>query len=199
MTDYTIKAHVIGCGLVSDVSKVQRTFFKSGYNIPLSRFDYTLTQAEAIYKDYHDTALGSVLWHEANKVRTANQKRVQRLKHRIASYIKQGPCLFLTLTFTDEVLQSTTEDTRRQYVRRFLSKYGDFVANIDYGEENGREHYHAVLRTDKRVDYTDWQGGNCDGKKIYNENDTALAKYICKLTNHAIKTTTKQCRILYSR
>ena len=59
MIDYKIKAHVIGCGLVSDVSKVQRTFFKTGYGIPLSRFDYTLTQAEALYKSYNDTAIGS--------------------------------------------------------------------------------------------------------------------------------------------
>lgn len=199
MIDYAMKAHVIECGLVSDVSKVQRTFFKCGYGIPLSRFDYTLTQAQAIYQSYHDTAIGSVLWHEAEKVRKANNKRVQRLKKRITSLVDSGPCLFLTLTFTDEVLHNTNEETRRQYVRRFLSDYGDYVANIDFGKENGREHYHAVLRTDKRVVYTDWGNGNCDGKKVLRNNPEALARYISKLTNHAIKETTKQCRVIYSR
>lgn len=200
MIDYKIKAHVIECGLVSDVSKVQRTFFKLGYGIPLSRFDYTLTQAEALYKSYHDTAIGSVLWHEAEKVRQANQKRVKRLKQRITYMLENGSCQFLTLTFTDDVLAKTSEDTRRQYVRRFLSSFSnEFVANIDFGKENGREHYHALIMTDKRIKYTDWKCGNCDGQRVYNNNTTAMAKYISKLTNHAIKETTKQCRIIYSR
>lgn len=200
MIDYKIKAHVIGCGLVSDVSKVQRTFFKTGYGIPLSRFDYTLTQAEALYKSYNDTAIGSALWHEAEKVRQANYKRVKRLKRRITYMLENGSCQFLTLTFTDDVLSKTSEETRRQYVRRFLSNYSnEFVANIDFGKTNGREHYHALIMTDKRIKYTDWKGGNCDGKRVYNNNTTAIAKYISKLTNHAIKETTKQCRIIYSR
>lgn len=200
MVNYAMKAHVIECGLVSDVSKVQRTFFKCGYDIPLSHFDYTLTQAQAIYQSYHDTAIGSVLWHEAEKVRQANIKRVKRLKRRISYMLENGTCQFLTLTFSADVLSRTTEDTRRQYVRRFLSSFSnDFVANIDFGKENGREHYHALVMTEKRIKYTDWKGGNCDGQRVYNNNTTAIAKYISKLTNHAIKETTKQCRIIYSR
>lgn len=200
MIDYKIKAHVIACGLVSDVSKVQRTFFKRVYGIPLSHFDYSSTQAEALYNFYHDTAEGSVLWHEAEKVRQANYKRVKRLKQRITYMLENGSCQFLTLTFTDDVLSKTSEATRRQYVRRFLSNFSnEFVANIDFGKTNGREHYHALIMTDKRIKYTDWKCGNCDGQRVYNKNTSAIAKYISKLTNHAIKETTKQCRIIYSR
>lgn len=200
MTDYKIKAHVIGCGLVQNVSKVHKTYFKTAYGIPLSKFDYTPTQAEAIYKFYHETESGSVLWHEAEKVQQANFKRVQRLKRRITYMLENGSCQFLTLTFTDDVLSKTSEDTRRQYVRRFLSSFSnEFVANVDYGKKNGREHYHALIMTDKRINYTDWKGGNCDGIRVYNSNTDAIAKYISKLTNHAIKETTKQCRIIYSR
>lgn len=53
---------------------------------------------------------------------------------------------FITFTFTDETLQSTTSDTRKQYIRRVLSKFcEDYFGNIDYGKENGREHFHFII------------------------------------------------------
>ena len=78
-----------------------------------------------------------------------------------------------------------------------------YVANIDYGSKNKREHYHALINCDK-VDFKSWRKyGNINAKRVRNkdiESDkTKLSKYIAKLSNHAIKETTKRSCLIYSR
>lgn len=115
-----------------------------------------------------------------------------------------GNCLFLTLTFNDETLKDTSADTRRQYVRKYLKQFNcKYVANIDFGKENHREHYHAVICADK-IDLSSWRiHGNINVERVRNRNierdNTRLSKYICKLSNHAIKETTKRSSLIYSR
>ena len=114
--------------------------------------------------------------------------------------LESGNCIFLTFTFTDEVLAKTNEDTRRQKVRRYLSSYNcEYVANIDFGKKNGREHYHALIQCNN-VDYNAFDYGALNGERVRSTNDFAkLAKYISKLTNHAIKDTAKGSRLIYNR
>ena len=140
-------------------------------------------------------------WIEAGKINHCAYKRAKRLRNRISWMVKQGDCLFLTLTFTDGVLDDTSDETRKKYVKRFLKSQSDqYVANIDFGAQNEREHYHAVILA-SRVDYTLWHKyGGIKGEKI-RSNDISpvkLGKYISKLTNHAIKETTRRCAIIYS-
>lgn len=118
------------------------------------------------------------------------------LKRKIDFMLNNFNCVFLTLTFDDDVLNSTSEETRRRYVSRWLKSKSDYyIANIDYGSEKEREHYHAIINC--RVD-TSWVGGSINFKKIVNKNPKALAKYINKLTNHALKSSTKDNKIIYS-
>lgn len=141
---------------------------------------------------------------ECFKINDASYKRTKRLKERIASMLVNGSCLFLTLTFNDETLQTTTEKERRVFVSRYLKSFGcKYVANIDYGKTNHREHYHAVINAD-RVNYKSWNKyGNINGERVrlkdIESDKTKLAKYICKLSNHAIKETTKRSSLIYSR
>lgn len=141
---------------------------------------------------------------ECYRINDASYKRTKRLKERIQSMLLNGCCLFLTLTFNDDTLSNTTEKQRRVFVVRYLKSFGcSYVANIDFGKENHREHYHAVINTD-RIDYSYWHKyGAIDGEKIRNKDirsdKTKLAKYICKLSNHAIKETTKRNSLIYSR
>lgn len=127
------------------------------------------------------------------------RKRNQRLRKRISNII-ECDSLFLTFTFTDEVLAKTTQDTRQIYVRRFLKSFSDnYVANIDFGKENEREHYHAVCVVPGRIDYTTWKYGALNGERVRkNSSPLALAKYVNKLVYHATKETTTQ-RIIFSR
>ena len=129
-------------------------------------------------------------WNEARKINFAYYSRVKRLKKKIAKMLESGNCIFLTFTFTDKVLEITNADTRRRKVRRYLSSYNcDYVANIDFGAKNGREHYHALIQCDK-VDYNAFDYGALNGERVRSTNYfEKLAKYISKLTNHAIKDT----------
>lgn len=95
---------------------------------------------------------------------------------------------FVTLTFTDDVMKSTTERTRHRYVTQFLKQeVRCYYANIDYGKQNEREHYHAVV-SDK-VDFSKWTHGSINAKEIRNSKTDRLkiSSYMRKLTNHAHK------------
>lgn len=161
----------------------------------------------AYYEAVYDTVFSffeddeaKAIYREAEKINLAYYARVKRLKNRIAAMLLSGQCYFLTLTFTDDVLQSTTDKTRRRYVTRFLKSQSDiYCANIDYGTQNGREHYHAVVKADT-IDMTPWDKlGFSNAKKIASADDYApIAKYISKLTNHAIKATTRGTRAIYN-
>lgn len=142
----------------------------------------------------------------ALEISNSFQSRTKRLRNRIQSYLNESQCTFLTLTFTDETLNKTSPWARRLLVIRYLkSQKVPYVANIDYGFENHREHYHALICS-QSINYEGWHTyGSIKGKKVClkGDNDTktslALARYISKLTNHAIKETTKGSKVIYSR
>lgn len=121
---------------------------------------------------------------------SCESQRRKRLVERMKNMFEKGNCLFLTLTFTDSVLESTSADSRRQYVRRFLSAVSrEYVGNIDYGGQNGREHYHAVVLADS-VPLAEWrQYGNINVKRVYRGDKSArkLGRYVLKLVNHSLK------------
>lgn len=141
---------------------------------------------------------------ECIKINHATYSRTKRLKDRIESMLLSGDCLFLTLTFNDSTLSSTSAKERRVAVTRFLKLFNSrYVANIDFGAKNNREHYHAVICSSS-IDLNSWRKyGNINVKHVRNrdiENDkTRLAKYISKLSNHCIKETTKRSSLIYSR
>lgn len=138
---------------------------------------------------------------EAERIVNADNARRKRLRARIDSMFDKGKVVFLTLTFNDEVLSSTSSQSRRDYVRKFLKSVSkEYVGNVDYGAENGREHYHAVILTDID-DFSSWTYGFYKALTVRKDGVDALrvAKYISKLTNHAIKETTKRNALIYSR
>lgn len=138
-------------------------------------------------------------WEKATLLNHARYKRKQRIQSKIEQLVLDGMATFITLTFTDTVLSSTNEITRRRYVARWCKENSDFyVANIDYGDEKHREHYHAVLRVG---DYTTWNYGFMSIKPVRSKNKdlTKVSKYVSKLTNHAIKKSGKLKRIIYSK
>jgi len=141
---------------------------------------------------------------EVEKICNASIQRVKRLRSRIETMLLNGNCLFLTLTFNDNTLNSTTTETRRKYVRRYLKEFNcPYVANIDFGSKNHREHYHAVINCNE-IDLALWRSyGNINVQKVRNNSielsKKRLSKYISKLSNHAIKETTKRSCLIYSR
>lgn len=149
-------------------------------------------------------------------------KRLARLRERVRSMLFLGHDVsFVTLTFTDDVLASTSPETRRRYVSRWFGNFENhYVANIDFGTEKGREHYHGlVVALPDSEPYDTFNGRPCYGFHIdapiinkwqygiydaevirYTDDDVMrLTTYINKLTHHAMKETTKGSRIIYDR
>lgn len=149
--------------------------------------------------------------------------KTQRARQRIGQYLLSGNAYFCTLTFKDDILLKTNEETRRRYVSRALKAIGKvYVANIDYGTTTQREHYHAcVIPKDDGIaswkshlktyqnapDLREWEKnlGFVDIQKVGStEKDLIrIPKYIAKLSAHAVKKSTlqggKTPRLIYSR
>lgn len=132
----------------------------------------------------------------AQKVNFNFYKRKTRLIKRVENLLTEE-CLFVTFTFTDSVLQHTKQDTRRKYIQRYLKNY-NYVANIDFSPNKNREHYHAILQT-TNIDLDGWQYGFIHYRHINISNSEKLATYITKLSNHAVKNSVKNNRVMYSR
>lgn len=137
---------------------------------------------------------------ECERINHAWFERVKRLKTRVSQIVSDNASSFITLTFTDNVLNDTSRETRRKYVARWCKSFGvPYVANIDFGKTTHREHYHVIIAC--KVSTKTWSYGFMDTKSIReSSNDiTRLSKYISKLTNHAIKETTQRQSLIYSR
>ena len=197
--DYAFKAKVLSEN--QDALSLQRALSLIEFKGDCFEDAYKETIGKGVSSFFTNNENADLIWKECERINRSYYYRVKRLKRNITAMLLKGTCFFITLTFTDETLASTTAETRRRYVTRFLKSQSDtYCANIDFGSKNNREHYHAIILSEK-VDFTTWDKyGFSNGKKIKNDcNDTVkLAKYISKLTNHAIKDTTKGSRAIYS-
>lgn len=186
-----LKASLLECGFDKIVNQATNQSFRTGERAPIT----------ALENDY-----GVELVKVGRNINKARYKRKKRLQEKVGNLI-ENPCVgdifFLTLTFRDEVLANTTAKTRREYVRKFLKRYCvEYAANIDFGGQNGREHYHALAYG--KVDEKVWaeKCGFIKSEKVRRNHasNERLCKYTAKLTNHALKVNGgKAPRIIYSR
>lgn len=113
-----------------------------------------------------------------------------------------------TLTFSDEMLHQWSEKYRREKIQQTLkSACVDYIADIDFGERNGREHYHFIGLFDRDTLYKVKGKGKGADKKFYksvvldewqafydikevieSEKDRRKCiSYMSKVTNYALK------------
>ena len=151
MPDYERKADLLNSGLVSIVGKMRKAQYKDYlrhssedkviFDLP---FDMSIEDADLLFDILTSTPETFSDLIECDRILHANYQRTKRLKNRIAKLL-ESPCLFLTFTFNDKILLNTSSKTRRVYVRNFLEPLGAYVANVDFGAENGREHCYSLF------------------------------------------------------
>jgi hypothetical protein len=118
------------------------------------------------------------------------QRRVsERIKHMLSN---DERVFFITLTFDDEHLpKSQTEEieTYNLIIEYMLkSNATHFVANIDYGKENGRFHWHVVAQSKYDFSHIHWTQGAINFQRVpKNQVELKLSRYLIKLTRHAVK------------
>lgn len=227
--DYSKKAKVLSdtdfMQTVRDIRRAETaySYFLDYGCIIKSKMDFDTSQELRCF--FNDTRPEDL--QEAEKIIKAEYNRVSRLTSRINLFLNcKAPSTFVTLTFSDKTLQNSTPETRRRYVTRYLKSQSNFyIANLDFGKKNGREHYHALILG--RVDLEPWRKlGHILAENVGNRYELArkkppkrylkydektqknlmardtekkLSKYIAKLTNHAIKETTKRTAMIYSK
>lgn len=135
-----------------------------------------------------------------------NHLRKERVKERIENMVNTNQAYFLTLTFSDKMFnRKCSPDTRRRYIRRFLKEQcKEYLANIDFGSTNEREHYHAVVIPKGLIDFDKYRklfDSNINCKRIIKSDlsNKLVSRYISKLTNHALKENGFYKRLIYSR
>lgn len=204
--DYSLKAQAISEGYVKlerDISRTEWNYYKASCNF-IDNGEEIPTNLEAKHNDFQillKKMANNELFKEAKKINHASYEKRNRLEKRIANWLSNYTCIFVTLTFKPDILESTSKETRRKYVTRALKQMSDkYIANIDFGKKNEREHYHAIVVSDN-VDHKIWKDyGIINFEKIKQTSDSVkLAKYVVKLTNHAMKETVQQNRVIYSK
>lgn len=156
------------------------------YNLELSEqvlATFTKQEADACYQ-----------------LNNAKYKRKVRLQDYIQLMLEKfDKVYFLTLTFSDKY-NNASDETKRKYVTRCLKALTPYyVANVDYGKEFGRLHYHAITTQPLTQEF--WKYGFINCQEIRNTpTDTEkVAKYCVKFSNHALKETNKTQKCLYSK
>lgn len=139
----------------------------------------------------------------------AEKKRLYRLKNRIYNMIKDNifNCLFITFTFTNDILENTTEQTRLRYIKAYLnSQTNEYILNRDYGKTTEREHYHAIvkLKDSKLVNFKAYRYGQIRAERLnqlkrFTKNNKTIKEIANDLMIHATKQSTKGAKIIYSR
>ena len=161
------------------------------YNYMFASLDYT-----------SDVSLANAIREISEQLNAAYYARYGRLVKRISDMFDIFDCTFVTLTFEDKYLDSSLA-TKREYCKRFLSSFEmPYVANVDYGGQNGRIHFHAVIACPKeQIEKEPWKYGfqYLESCRTDTDDEKRLAKYVSKLSAHALKATTKNSRLIYSR
>lgn len=135
------------------------------------------------------------VWQEYYSIYNAYSKRFSRVRnyinHMAESLSGKEFLVFGTLTFNDDVLASTKDMSRWTSVKRFLEANTlDYIANIDFGKENGREHYHFIAKVDSKIDPEGWSFGYSIFQKVKlgRKSSDCLSRYLLKTALHACKT-----------
>lgn len=145
--------------------------------------------------------------HEYKNISKAQAIKRDRLYKRIYSMLAQNNCLFITMTFNNETMKKTTEETRRRYIKRFLNEQASaYILNRDYGTENKREHYHALIvaKYQNMIYLQAYKLGQINILKVnqlkrYRKNNKSLEDIAKDLMIHSIKESTNNNKIIYSR
>lgn len=142
---------------------------------------------------------------EFERILSARYMKVSRVKRRLMYLLSRYKYIwFCTFTFDNELLKRcdrTKKDTIKKCINRLDFKY---ILNVDYGKQTERQHYHCILATNYNLDldkeFKKTYPCHCLALLCNTDSDDLkrLCKYINKLSNHCVKSSTKRERIIYN-
>lgn len=202
--DNAFKQKVLLKGIDKQVADIKRDNYKKVFNknyfdndgelvftLPFNRYDDMLSK----YKN------GYNLIDCADRLIDSKYRKAKKVRDKISKLVLTNNAIFITLTFNNDTLSKTSVLTRRRYVARYLKQNcKEYVANVDFGALNGREHYHAIVSND--IVFSNWYkygAINVERVRPLEDSTKRISRYITKLTNHALKVGAIAPRLIYSR
>lgn len=149
---------------------------------------------------YEEFKLCQVIYKNFRQRKYKNKEKILKWIYAIKNIkmYENYKIVFGTLTFNDDDLK-INKLTRRRYVQRFLKENViEYIANIDYGKVNNREHYHFIAIIKENINTKNWKR-IINIKKVNIDSIENTLNYVLKLNNHSFKDTTKNERILQDR
>lgn len=136
---------------------------------------------------------------------SARYMKVSRIKRRLVYLLSRKKNIwFCTFTF-DNYYIDKCDRTKRDLIKNIINTRDfQYILNIDYGKTTEREHYHCIIGTNCSLDLNEYLQNNYPcfclalPVRISKADIDRLSKYINKLTNHCIKSTTKRQRVYYN-
>lgn len=137
----------------------------------------------------------------------ARYNKVSRIKqHFIYMVMNKKNLYFLTFTFDDKYIKKC-DRTKKDLIKNLLIEI-DFnsyiILNVDYGSQTERQHYHCIYGTNKDLNLKSILDkyypcfSYTEKIRLDNSSINKISKYINKLSNHAIKDSTKGSRIYFN-
>lgn len=197
MKHLELKKHL----LANDLDKIK--LFDKAHKLQYIGLKNLRETGETYNLELSEQVLATFTKEEAEACYQLNHARYER-KVRVKDYTelmleKFDKVYFLTLTFSDKYINSSDE-TKRKYVTRVLKSLTPYyIANVDYGKEFGRLHYHAIATQPLTQDLWKYGFVNCQEIRKTSTDCEKVAKYCVKFSNHALKDTNKTQKCLYSK
>lgn len=199
--------------LVSDLSdRIEKAIFEYDYNdleLKLEEvedengiFDrFVFDYKTAVYIKHSFMCEQPEIYIRACQIAKNRRSKIRRLIKFTSKLFKRYKYVyFITYSFSDKDLSLTYKYRRRKVIDFLKIISNEFAMNIDYGNLNNREHYHATIGTNNEINYKDFPE-NIDFRKVINNgvDIEKLSKYILKLSLHGTKSSTRNNRIMYYR
>lgn len=138
---------------------------------------------------------------------SSRYQKVSRIKqHFVWLLQKKKYFYFVTFTFDDEHIK-LCDRSRKDLIKKSLYSFDNeiyYILNIDYGKQTERLHYHAIIGTNRCSDFNQHLLDNypcfikVENIRLDKNSIIKLPKYLNKLSNHAVKRSTRNSRILYN-
>lgn len=142
---------------------------------------------------------------EYERILSARYNKVSRIKKKIIYLMNRyNNIYFCTFTFDDYYINKCSR-TQKDLIKKTLIMYDKnikYILNVDYGDKNGRLHYHGIVATNRINDFRLFLKEyypcftSCDLVPTKLQDLNKVSKYINKLTNHTTKDSTSRKRII---
>lgn len=174
-------------------------------------YDSTLLADLISYNKYRRYCFNNQIEFEVNedyeRKLKARYNKVGRVKKRfLYLFCRYKYLYFCTFTFNDNYINKS-DRTKKDIIKSTLYNFDEdikYIINIDYGKKNEREHYHGIIATNCDCNFVNYMIlgypfiSYTECIRMNSNSLRKVPKYLNKLSNHSVKDTTRNSRVLYN-